>query len=303
MIDYAISGITLQQIQVFHTVAQTLNFTTAAEMLNLTQPGISKSITTLEQILGFQLFVRTSRSVSLTEEGAFLYKQWNHILEKIDDDYKQALALYKKNNSQLKIGLANTTESQTYFWDIASLYKRDHPQTILNVEAEDMHSLQNSLAEDLYDLIFIPDFERHNLDKKTTQWKYAALDNVQVILPLSNPLANKDILEFDDIRDIPISTLDPAINPNFLKDVRALYRKYDAEPIIGATYQSNFQIQHAQIMSATIHITDNFWECHMDKFSRKLPLKDEKNGLICVWKKVNKKPELEAFLKVIGNVK
>ena len=67
MVSYEISPVTLQQMQVFLSVAETLSFSRSAKQLNMTQPGISKSIVSLESLLGFSLFERTSRKVSLTE--------------------------------------------------------------------------------------------------------------------------------------------------------------------------------------------------------------------------------------------
>ena len=67
--DYTLTPITLQQIQIFLCAARIQNFTHAAAELNMTQPGVSKSIATLESILGFSLFEKSGRHVTLTKEG------------------------------------------------------------------------------------------------------------------------------------------------------------------------------------------------------------------------------------------
>ncbi len=58
------------QLRCFLSVAEYLSFARAAEQLNMTQPAISHQISSLEKELDVQLFVRTTRSVTLTEEGS-----------------------------------------------------------------------------------------------------------------------------------------------------------------------------------------------------------------------------------------
>ena len=57
------------QLECFLEVANCLNFSRAAERLQLTQPAVSHQIKSLEDELGVKLFIRTSKSVRLTREG------------------------------------------------------------------------------------------------------------------------------------------------------------------------------------------------------------------------------------------
>ena len=63
---------TSRQIQTFLTVAETLNFTEAAERLYSSQPSISRNISLLEEELGFKLFERGNNYVTLTQSGAIM---------------------------------------------------------------------------------------------------------------------------------------------------------------------------------------------------------------------------------------
>lgn len=63
------------QLECFMEVANSLNFSRAAEHLKLTQPAVSHQIKSLEDELGVKLFIRTSKSVRLTQEG-HLYTQY-----------------------------------------------------------------------------------------------------------------------------------------------------------------------------------------------------------------------------------
>lgn len=55
------------QLECFLAVVDSLNFTKAAEAVQLTQPAISHQIQTLENELGTPLFLRTSKRVELTK--------------------------------------------------------------------------------------------------------------------------------------------------------------------------------------------------------------------------------------------
>ena len=54
-------------LRYFLTVAKEQNFTKAAEQLNITQPTLSRQLAALEEELGTALFIRGSRSITLTE--------------------------------------------------------------------------------------------------------------------------------------------------------------------------------------------------------------------------------------------
>lgn len=60
----------LNNYKVFYTVARAGNISRAADMLFISQPAISKSISRLEEGLGVRLFIRTAKGVTLTDEGA-----------------------------------------------------------------------------------------------------------------------------------------------------------------------------------------------------------------------------------------
>lgn len=71
----------LSLYKIFNTVAQTQNISRAAKVLFISQPAISKAISKLEKELDTTLFIRTSRGVSLTNEGAILYQHTNAAFE------------------------------------------------------------------------------------------------------------------------------------------------------------------------------------------------------------------------------
>ena len=61
--------ITQQKVNSFLLLAEELNFSRAAQKLYISQQALSAQISALENDLGFPLFVRTTKSVRLSEAG------------------------------------------------------------------------------------------------------------------------------------------------------------------------------------------------------------------------------------------
>jgi DNA-binding transcriptional LysR family regulator len=99
---------TIYQIESFVKLATTLNFTKASTLLHMTQPNMSKLISSMEQELGVQLVLRNRRAVSLTPAG----KEFLSSAEKIIDIYKSAETHVKEidvgNSGTIKIGFLST---------------------------------------------------------------------------------------------------------------------------------------------------------------------------------------------------
>ena len=74
----------MSQLRTFREVADTLNFTRAAERLNLTQSAVSHQIKALEQELGEPLFIRAKRGVRLSEAGKAALDYARRILDETD---------------------------------------------------------------------------------------------------------------------------------------------------------------------------------------------------------------------------
>lgn len=77
--------IEIRHLRYFLAVAETENFTRAAERLRISQPSISQQITQLERALRTPLFRRVGKRVFLTEAGAAFRKSAEVVLRKLDD--------------------------------------------------------------------------------------------------------------------------------------------------------------------------------------------------------------------------
>lgn len=73
----------LKQLEYFVVCTDVGSFSKAAEILYTTQSNVSKSIKALEKTLGFALFIRQHRGISLTFRGKYVYKYASKILEEM----------------------------------------------------------------------------------------------------------------------------------------------------------------------------------------------------------------------------
>ncbi len=79
------SSIKFRYLRTFIAVAETRNFTRAAERLGVTQPGVSIQIRELEEALGAQLFARLGHGVSMTPSGRAFLPRAELVLAKLND--------------------------------------------------------------------------------------------------------------------------------------------------------------------------------------------------------------------------
>ncbi|WP_127111850.1 LysR family transcriptional regulator [Shimia sediminis] len=76
-----IDKIPLDALRVFEACARNMNFTATADELSVTQAAISRRISTLESLLGVDLFIRRGKKLSLTPKGKKLYESATIALE------------------------------------------------------------------------------------------------------------------------------------------------------------------------------------------------------------------------------
>lgn len=98
----------LNNYKTFYTVAKTGNISHAADMLYISQPAISKSISKLEEGLGVKLFIRTAKGVQLTDEGEILYDHIKNAFESISEGEDELKRISELGIGQLRIGVSTS---------------------------------------------------------------------------------------------------------------------------------------------------------------------------------------------------
>ncbi|MDO5559517.1 MAG: LysR family transcriptional regulator [Oscillospiraceae bacterium] len=146
-----ISNLNLNQYKIFYCVASTGNISRASELLYISQPAISKSVSKLEENLGTVLFMRNHRGVILTEEGKILYDSLKTAFSSID--YAESRI---KQNSLLEIGNIRISASATLCRYILIPYLNEfvkkYPHIKITIECQSSVGVITALEKNTIDI-------------------------------------------------------------------------------------------------------------------------------------------------------
>ena len=98
------SQIELRHLTYFLAVADELHFRKAADKLFISQPGLSRQIKQMEEILQADLFVRDKKKVSLTPAGHYLKNQAEEIFEQLKETKRQLQLIGEGDTGEIRIG-------------------------------------------------------------------------------------------------------------------------------------------------------------------------------------------------------
>ena len=126
------TAIELRHLRYFVAVAEELHFGRAAQRLNLAQPPLSQQIRKLEEILGYPLFDRTSRSVTLTAAGQDFLERAQRTLRNVQRDIEETRSIGRGEVGSLHIGFVGSAMLTT-LPDILRQYRAAYPGVRLHL--------------------------------------------------------------------------------------------------------------------------------------------------------------------------
>jgi len=121
--------IELRHLRYFVAVAEELHFGRAAQRLHLSQPPLSQQIQKLEEILGYALFTRTSRSVRLTVAGDAFLPRARRTLRNMQRDLDETRSIGRGEVGSLNVGFVGSAMLTTLpgiFREYREAYPRVH---------------------------------------------------------------------------------------------------------------------------------------------------------------------------------
>ena len=96
---------TIFQLECYYALAQSLNFTQTASQQYITQPALSRSISSLEKELGIKLVNRTTHTVSLTPAGRVFAEECRKIISTYQDGVQNALTASQSIVGRVRLGV------------------------------------------------------------------------------------------------------------------------------------------------------------------------------------------------------
>ena len=192
----------IRHLRYFLVVAEELHFNRAAELLHMQQPPLSRQIRQLESEVGVELFVRTTRSVHLTEAGKAFAREARAILEMFDRSPQVAVRAARGMTGRLGVGF---TGSNTYSLLplLASQFREQFPDAEIVAEGEMLAPAQEeALLSGRLDACFgrkevaLPEIESR------VMWS----EPLSVVLSAHHRLAKRTEVDLADLADDPFVT-------------------------------------------------------------------------------------------------
>lgn len=141
----------LRQLKYFVKSAEYLNFSVAAKHLYITQSTLSQQIKQLEFELGFELFIRNSRHISLTEAGEEFLPFARRTIQDAEDGVQRLYDLQHVKTGVLRIGVSYSFS--TVLTEALLRFMKEFPGIRLEVFYKTVDELMVLLREHKVDLV------------------------------------------------------------------------------------------------------------------------------------------------------
>lgn len=183
------------------TLSNCLNFSLVAKQLNMTQPGLSRHISSLETELGVNLFVRNTHRVRLTEEG----ERFTTGIQKILEDYDFLCESLKKEGlGQLTVGVPYYGVNR-YLSQVVDSFKASHGNVNIDYLPAYPDEIISGLASMTVDVAILP---KVDFPKDRSLVIHDAFDEpVVLMMSKTHPLAAEKRISIDTLANQTAITL------------------------------------------------------------------------------------------------
>lgn len=289
-------NIKLNQIRIFLTVVEFGGFTAAAEKLNMTQPMISKTIAHLEQELGLYLFLRGSRKFQVTPAGVNLYEEWKHLIQSFEDAVLNAHSIQEGKTETLKIGTGELDPKDSPVIKKIRIMKSLLPGTDVFGECMELSALVSYLAQDKLDLIVISKHMLPLMEGLEIEWKAIIPSRLCIYVHQSNPLYDREYLDFSDLRMERFIVFSPEKDNSYIELLTALSNEAGFTPLISCYVQHEKSFTLNLELENGIVLADSYTDLESSTI-KKFPL-NIRNDIIAVWKKDHFRDSIKVFLNL-----
>ena len=189
----------LRTLRYFVTVAEELNITRAAGLLNISQPPLSQQLKNLEEELDTVLFIRGKRRLELTEAGKMLYQRAKDILSLSEKTEAEIRSLKAGMTGTVSIGLVEGMAP-----DIAaewfSGFLKEHPQVRFRILDGNSDDLIEKMRGGLIGLAVIT----APYDQQLLNSFQGGQERMAALMRRDHPLAERESLNVEDLLPEPL---------------------------------------------------------------------------------------------------
>lgn len=200
----------LEQIVYALEIARCGSISKAAKNLLLTQPNLSSSIKNLEDDIGFKIFQRLPRGVSVTTKGT----QFLEYAESICRDVENINAIGSNSNSLTPINFSLSTQSFSYIMDNFLALHSNYNSNITNFKIKHSHYFEvlDDVVRKQADIGIISISNEHMdlwnklFKSKNIEFNPITSGKLHGYILDSHPLFNKEDLVIEDLFEYPLVT-------------------------------------------------------------------------------------------------
>lgn len=213
----------LRKLRYFLTVAEELHFGRAALRLHLAQPPLTRQISALEAQLGFQLFDRTSRAVSLTAQGRAFLPYARSVLEQVELAEVIASKLAAGTAGQLTLGYVSSIALSDLFSQAIQAFAQRFPDVQLTLVECASGSLGAQVADGRLDI----GLSRLLPQNGQTDVRARSLGEERLVAALKSdsPLAGQAEVSLAQISAYPLVLFPADYGSGLNQSIEQLYRR------------------------------------------------------------------------------
>ena len=194
--------INIRMIEAFRAVYLAGTTSAASELLNITQPAISRHIMALEGRLGFSLFNRESRRLKPTPEADLMIELANSAYGEIERFSRLAEDVRAYKRGYLRI-LASTTMARGLVPNALAGFQKMYPNIAASVDLVVRGQIAERVVAQQFDIALVG----MPIDYPTHKKKSLPPMEAVAILPRAHPLAALEVISTMDFQDHPFISL------------------------------------------------------------------------------------------------
>ncbi|AJI96732.1 bacterial regulatory helix-turn-helix, lysR family protein [Yersinia ruckeri] len=164
----------LKQLEILVKIIECGGLSEAATQLNISPSAVSKSLSHLESQLGTMLLKRTTRSLTLTDAGTYLYHRATKLLLDFDESLNTTAGFYNRPQGELRL-TCSIAFGYSHLITLVNNYRTRYPDVDLYIDLNDNFVNLNESNFDIAIRVASTPPDNYSLRKLSTiHWAYCA---------------------------------------------------------------------------------------------------------------------------------